>query len=246
MRAVARVCASFALLALVVVGFSLTVRVCGGTDARASEPQRKTGGSPLVTAALHGLEHVASGGLLGGSTETESRRGRRHTQAPGDSTREERMSPDTDALAGTRTDGERLELHDLSVWDSPDDSSYVYLSFAPISMETFFGEVPCRRVVVEGEEVEVADVAPVLDEAHVDIELDGEPAIVSSLQWYYEAYGDLGGADMKYMPVCLIRVVRPELSGGEHGLSVKIEDVATGAVGEGCATFECRTGTGQL
>ena len=139
-----------------------------------------------------------------------------------------------------------LELHDLSVWDSPNDSPYVYLSFAPISMETFFGEVPCRRAVVEGEEVEVADVAPVLDEEHVGIELDGEPAVVSSLQWYYEAYGDLGGADTKYMPVCLIRVVRPELSAGEHGLSVRIEDVGTGAVGEGSATFECGRGTGQL
>ena len=246
MRAVARVCASFALLALVVVGFSLTVRVCGGTDARASEPQRQTGGPSLVTAALHGSEHVASGGLFGGLAETESRRGRRYTQAPGDSTREERTSPDTDVLAGALSDGKWLELHDLSVWDSPNDSAYVYLSFAPISMETFFGEVPCRRVVVEGEEVEVADVAPVLDEAHVGIELDGEPAIVSSLQWYYEAYGDLGGADTKYMPVCLIRVVRPALSVGEHGLNVKIEDVATGAVGEASATFECRTGTGQL
>ena len=246
MRAVARVCVSFALLALVVVGFSLAVRVCGATDARAGEPQRETGGSPLVTAVLHGSEHVESGGLSGGSAEMESWPERHRAPTPDDSTREERTAPETDALASARTDGERLELHDLSVWDSPDDSPYVYLSFAPISMETFFGEVPCRRVIVEGEEVEVADVAPVLDEAHVDIELDGEPAIVSSLQWYYEAYGDLGGADMKYMPVCLIRVVRPELSAGEHGLSVKIEDVGTGAVGEGCATFECRTGTGQL
>ncbi len=246
MRAVARVSVSFALLALVVVGFSLTVRVCGGTDARAGEPQREAGGSPLVTAVPHGSEHAASGGLCGGSAEMESRIERHHTPTPDDSTREVRTSSDVDAGTGARTDGKRLELHDLSVWDSPDDSPYVYLSFAPISMETFFGEVPCRRVVVEGEEVEVADVAPVLDEAHVGIELDGEPAIVSSLQWYYEAYGDLGGADTKYMPVCLIRVVRPELSAGEHGLSVRIEDVGTGAVGEASATFECGPGTGQL
>ena len=242
MRAVARVCVSFALLALVAVGFSLAVRVCGATDASAGEPQRETGDSPLVTAVLHGPESVASGELSGGSAEAESRPERHHAPTPDDSTREERTSSGT----GARTDGKRLELHDLSVWDSPDDSPYVYLSFAPISMETFFGEVPCRRVVVEGEEVEVADVAPVLDEEHVGIELDGELAVVSSLQWYYEAYGDLGGADIKYMPVCLIRVVRPELSAGEHGLSVRIEDVGTGAVGEGRATFECGPGTGQL
>ena len=238
MRAVARVCVAFALLALVVVGFSVTVRMCGATDARASEPQLETGGSPLVTAALHESGSAAASGVPPVTREADAPLRRPRAPRTDESAFEEG--------AATISDSGVLELHDLSVWDSPDDSPYVYLSFAPISMETFFGEVPCRRVVVEGEEVEVADVAPVLDEAHVGIELDGEPAIVSSLQWYYEAYGDLGGADMKYMPVCLIRVVRPELSAGEHGLSVKIEDVGTGAVGEGSATFECRTGIGQL
>ncbi len=153
MRAVARVCVSFALLALVVVGFSLAVRVCGATDARAGEPQREAGGSPLVTAVLHGSERVASGELSGGSAEMESRPERHHTPTPDDSTREERTSSDVDAGTGTRTDGKRLELHDLSVWDSPDDSPYVYLSFAPISMETFFGGVSFRRAVVEGQEI---------------------------------------------------------------------------------------------
>ncbi|MCK4409858.1 MAG: hypothetical protein KAW67_07215, partial [Candidatus Eisenbacteria sp.] len=211
-------------------------------DARAGEPRRETGGSPLVPAVLHGSEDVASGGPSGGFAEMERQRERHHTPTPDDSTREERTSSGT----GARTDGQGLELHDLSVWDSPDGSPYVYLSFAPISMEMLFEEVSFRRAVVEGEDVEVADVAPVLDEAHVGIELDGEPVVVSSLRWYYEAYGDLGGADVKYMPVCVIRVVRPELSAGEHGLSVRIEDVGTGAVGEGCATFECRPGTDQL
>ena len=242
MRAAARVCASFALLALVVVGFSLSVKVCGGTDARAGEPQREAGGGPLVTAVLHGAERASAGVLSGGPAEIERRRERRYTPAPGDSAREDSTSSGTDA----RADGSGLELHDLSVWDSPDDSPYVYLSFAPISMETFFEGVSFRRAVVEGQEIEVADVAPVLDEAHVGIELDGEPAIVSSLQWYYEAYGDLGGADMKYMPVCLIRVERPELSTGEHCLSVRIEDVGTGAVGDGRATFQYRHGIRQL
>lgn len=242
MRAVARVCASFALFALVVAGFSVAVRVCGSTDARAGEPRGGTAGGPLVTAAPHGTERARSGGLSGGPSEIERQRERRYTPAPDDSTSEERVPSDADA----RTDEKGLELHGLSVWDSPDDSPYVYLSFAPISMETFFGEAPFRRAIVAGEEIEVADVAPVLDEGHVGIELDGEPAIVSSLQWYYEAYGDLGGADLKYMPVCLIRVERPELLAGEHGLSVRIEDVGTGAVGEGSATFECRSGSGQL
>ena len=239
MRTVARVCASLALLALVVVGFSLSVRVCGGTDARAGEPQRETDDDgPLVTAVLHGSERAAPRGVPSVTME-----------APTPPTRLYVPRADEAALdegASANPDSGGLELHDLSVWDSPDDSPYVYLSFAPISMETFFQEVSFRPAVVEGEEIEVADVAPVLDEAHVRIELDGEPAVVSSLEWYYEAYGDLGGADMKYMPVCLIRVERPELSAGEHGLSVRIEDIGTGAVGEGTATFECRPGSRQL
>ena len=238
MRAVARVCASLALLALIVVGFSLTVRVCGATDARAGEPQRETGGGPLVTAVLQEPERVIPSGVPPVATEPATPPARLYVPRADEAASEEGAPADADSGG--------LELHDLAVWDSPDDSPYVYLSFAPISMETFFGEVSFRHAVVGGEEVEVADVAPALDEAHVGIELDGEPAIVSSLQWYYEAYGDLGGADMKYMPVCLIRVVRPELSAGEHGLSVRIEDVSTGAVGEGSATFECRPGSRQL
>ena len=237
MRAVARVCASLALLALVVVAFSTTVRVCGSTDARAGEPPRDTGSAPLIAVAPDGAGCVTASVVPPVIKDTAIPSGRPNTPRANEAAFEESAS------AGS--DSGRLELHNLSVWDSPDDR-YVYLSFAPISMETFFGEVPVRLAVVEGEEIEVADVAPVLDEAHVGIELDGEPAAVSSLQWYYEAYGDLGGADVKYMPVCLIRVERPELSDGEHGLSVRIEDVGTGAVGKGSAMFECRSGSHQL
>jgi hypothetical protein len=134
-------------------------------------------------------------------------------------------------------DKANLEMHNLSVWDSPDESPYVYVSFMPVSMESFFSDVSFRTAVVEGEEVEVADVAPALDESHVDIELDGEPVEVSSLRWYYAGYGDLGGSDMKYMPICLIRVERPDLPAGAHSVMVRIQDVATGATGQGAAGF---------
>ena len=237
MRAVAKVFASFALLALVAVGFCTTVRLCGPSDARAGELPRATGDGPLVTAVLGAPERVTADGLPAGPAGMGTRHERPNTQRANETPSEESASAVSDSGG--------LELHNLSVWDSPDDR-YVYLSFAPISMETFFGEVPLRHAVVEGEEVEVADVAPALDEAHVGIALDGEPAVVSSLQWYYAGYGDLGGADVKYMPVCLIRVERPELLSGRHSISVRIEDVGTGAVGKGSATFECAPGNRQL
>ena len=237
MRAVARVCASLALLALVVVGFFATVRVCGPIDARAGELSRDTDSAPLIAVVQDGVGSAAAGVVSPIARETVTPSGRPDAPPANEIPSEESVS----ALS----DSGGLELHNLSVWDSPDERC-VYLSFAPISMESFFGEVPVRHTVVEGEDIEVADVAPVLDEAHVGIELDGEPAVVSSLQWYYEAHGDLGGADVKYMPVCLIRIERPELSAGEHGLSLRIEDVGTGAVGVGSATFECRPGNHQL
>lgn len=237
MRAVGRVWASLALLALVVVGFSATVRVCASTDARAGEPPWGTSSAPLIAVAPDGAGSAMASGTPPIIKETATPLGRPNTPRANEASSEDGASAVSDSGG--------LELHNLSVWDSPDDR-YVYLSFAPISMESFFEVVPLRRAVVEGEEIDVADVAPVLDEAHVGIELDGEPAVVSSLQWYYEAYGDLGGADVKYMPVCLIRVERPELSAGEHGLSVRIEDIGTGAVGVGSATFECRSGSRQL
>lgn len=237
MRAVARVFALFALLALVAVGFCTTVRLCGPSDARAGELPRVKNDGPLVTAVLGAPEHVTADGLPAGSEEMWTRYERPDTP------RENDGAPDDGASANADSGG--LELHDLSVWDSPNDR-YVYLSFAPISMETFFGEVPFRNAVVEGEEVSVADVAPVLDEAHVGVELDGKSAVVSSLQWYYAGYGDLGGADVKYMPVCLIRVERPELSSGEHSLRVRIEDVGTGETGAGIATFACSARSSEL
>jgi hypothetical protein len=226
-----------ALLALVVVGFFATVRVCGPIDARAGELSRDTDSAPLIAVVQDGVGSAAASAVSHIARETATPLGRSNTPRANTAASEEGASASSDSG--------RLELHNLSVWDSPDDHC-VYLSFAPISIETFFGEVPVRLAVVEGEEIEVADVAPVLDEAHAVIELDGKPAVVSSLQWYYEAYGDLGGADVKYMPVCLIRVERPELSAGEHGLSLRIEDVGTGAVGVGSATFECRPGGRQL
>ena len=226
-----------ALLALVVVGFSATVRVCASTDARAGEPPWGTSSAPLIAVAPDGAGSAMASGTPPIIKETATPLGRPNTPRANEASSEDGASAVSDSGG--------LELHNLSVWDSPDDGC-VYLSFAPISMETFFGEVPVRLAVVEGEEIEVADVAPVLDEAHVGIELDGEPAAVSSLQWYYEAYGDLGGADVKYMPVCLIRIERPELSAGEHGLSLRIEDVGSGAVGVGSATFDCGRESRQL
>ncbi len=237
MRAVVRVCASLALLTLVVVGFFATVRVCDPIDALAGELPRGTDSAPLIAAAPDCAASVTVSSVPAVTRETATPSGR--PDAP--------RADETTSVEGASaiSDSGGLELHNLSVWDSSDDP-YIYLSFAPISMESFFGEVPVIHTVVEGEEIEVADVAPVLDEAHVGIELDGEPAVVSSLQWYYEAHGDLGGADVKYMPVCLIRIERPELSAGEHDLSLRIEDVGTGAVGAGSATFECRSGSHQL
>ena len=237
MRAVARVCASLALVALVAVGFSTTVRVCGPTDARARELSGDIGNAPLIAMVQDGAGSAPASAAPSIIEDAATRSGRPAAPRANEIPSEESASAISDSGG--------LELHNLSVWDSPEDR-YVYLSFAPISMESFFGEVPVRQTVVEGEEIEVADVAPVLDEAHVDIELDGEPVVVSSLQWYYQAHGDLGGADVKYMPVCLVRIERPELSAGEHGLSLRIEDVGTGAVGVGSATFECRSGSHQL
>ncbi len=201
MRAVARVLASFALLTLVALGFSMTVRVCGPSDARARELPRDAGRS---------------------------------------GPRSEPASSDDVAV------GDGLDMRHLSVWDSADGAPYVYLSFTPITLQALEGEVRFRTAVVEGEEIEVADVAPALDEAHIAVALDGERVSVASLQWYYAGYGDLGGADMKYMPVCLVRAERPDLSAGEHDVVVRIEDVETGATGGGSATLTCGARVGEL
>jgi hypothetical protein len=239
MRRVARVCVPFALLALVVVAFAVTVRVGAPSDARAGEPTPPVSSGPLVTAILDDHGQTPTGSRPDGATAPTPLDG------PGE-------APSAVSGAGERGVAENgpargsLEMHNLSVYDSPDDSPYVYVSFMPVSMETFFNESSFRRAVVEGEEVDVADVAPTLDEDHVDVELDGEPVQVSSLRWYYAGYGDLGGSDMKYMPICLIRIDRPDLSEGAHSVLIRIQDIATGATGEGVTGFTCGTTSGEL
>jgi len=233
MRAVARACLSFALLALVAVGFSLTVRVRGASEAFAGEPVRiQSHGLPIARptseagAAEPGTEEPGTGSPGGGGSASSGRRG---SQVPVG-----RVAAETGE--GVEDD---LQLHNLAVWDSPDGSPNVFVSFTPVSADRMTGDVPFRKQMVDGEEVDVADVAPELDEADVRVEVDGRAVDVRSLVWYYAGYGDLGGADMKYMPVCLVRVARPELAGGEHELRLMVFDADTGALGETTATFEC-------
>ena len=233
MRAVARICATTALLALVVVGFSTTVKVCGPDDARARELP-PTGRERLVTAMPGEAVLVAEDGPPIGLTEPDGRDDRYATPADGAVFAES-------GGAALPEDGTDLTLNHLSVWDSPDNGPCVYLSFMPVSVVSLEGAVRYRKAIVEGEEVDVADIAPVLDETHVRVTLDGAPVAVTSLQWYYAGYGDLGGADTKYMPVCLVRVERPDLSLGTHSLRVEIEDVDTGATGASSTTFTCGT-----
>jgi hypothetical protein len=191
------------VLALVAVGFLLTVRATGPEDAQAREP-----------------DVIAEYGLPVASLSANPW---------------QRGEIEFDAAEDSRN----IQLHNMAVWDSPDGSPNVFVSFTPISAEHMTGAVPFRLEVVDGEEVEVADVAPDLDESEVRIEVDGKPIEISTMNWYFAGYGDLAGADTKYMPVCLVRVARPQLAVGEHVVRVMIYDAETGATGEKVATFEC-------
>lgn len=238
MRAVARACVTFALLALVAVGFSATVRVCGPADARAREVEQSATGAPLVTAVVHSPELTTEDSVSRRATAQTSGYDLRDTLHNAAQVGGGETAPDAE--------GDALTLNHLSVWDAPDSTPYVYMSFMPILTESLQGDVQYRKAVVEGEEVDVADVAPVLDEEHVHVELDGEAGQVTSLLWYYAGYGDLGGADVKYMPMCLIRVARPDLAPGTHVIRVMIEDTGTGATGAGTATFTCGARSSEL
>ena len=131
-----------------------------------------------------------------------------------------------------------LQVHNVTVWDGMTVSPHLHISFAPISLEQLFGDTRLTTVTLAGEEVEVADVAPELDEEHVRVSVDGALVRISSLSWYYAGYGDLGGSDTRYMPVCVIQIERPQMSAGVHRMTVEIEDVRTGASGSGNCSFD--------
>lgn len=237
MNAGARFATWFALLTLVVVAFSFTIRVCGATEVRASDFEPLPGEPGLWVMPEVG----------GGAPSCQLSEGDQYAQA--DVTRAYDGWTTTaggagfgtiaDARPAEDTSGDELGLHSLKVWDAPDDSPYLYVSFTPISLESFFDGVAFRRAVVGDEEIEVADVAPTLDPAHVGVNLDGRPLRVESLEWYYAGYSDLSGADTKYMPVCLLGIERPVLEAGAHTIEVIIEDADTGSVGQCETEFEC-------
>jgi hypothetical protein len=138
-----------------------------------------------------------------------------------------------------------LTVHGLTAWDAPDDPC-VYLSFAPISPAELLGNIPLKRTMMAGEEIEVADVAPVLDSTCVDVSIDGKRAVVLSVGWYFAGYGDLSGSDTKYMPICVIRVERHAMNVGRHAVQVVLRDKSTGAIGRSETVLETRPARKRL
>jgi hypothetical protein len=214
-----------ALLILLFAGFVLSSGVCGGV-VKASGP---AGPGSLITA----VSRAAAAGR-DGSDVARIPTPLASTAFGADPSGEEFVpAADVEAIGGS------LQVHNVTVWDGFEEKPHMHVSFAPVSLEQFFGNVTFRTTVIGGEEVEVADVAPALDVQHVEVKVDGRATSVDSIHWYYAGYSDLGGADTKYMPICLVRVERPALESGTHTIRVEIEDVRTGATGTGETAFDC-------
>jgi hypothetical protein len=230
MKTRARSRSAFALLGLLLLTFVLMSANEWSGEARAGDRVVLPNPPPYV---------LAEGEVSSGSGAAH-RQGR-PVQSPVASEEEGEASAEADRAAaspghGNASDGE-LQIHSLTAWDAPDDGPSVYVSFTPISMDDFFGGVSFVRRELAGEEIEVADCAPELASSLVEVRIDGAAAAVQSLEWYYAGYGDLSGTDTKYMPVCVMRVKRPRLTEGQHGVDVRIRDAATGAVGRARTTF---------
>lgn len=216
-----------ALLILLLAGFVLSNGVCGGVvkasgpddpESRAliTDVSRAVGAGRAESDVVRIPTPLASAGFIADPAAGEI--------VP---------AADTEGALGN------LQVHNVTVWDGFEETPHMHVSFAPVSLEQFFGNVTFRTTVLRGKEVEVADVAPALDVDHVKVKVDGRATSVDSLHWYYAGYSDLGGADTKYMPICLVRVERPALESGTHTIAVEIEDVRTGATGSGETAFDC-------
>ncbi|MBN2564867.1 MAG: hypothetical protein JXB46_04070, partial [Candidatus Eisenbacteria bacterium] len=230
MKSRAKVAAAFASIVLLLLTVTIASRVSCGGVARA----REGGAGTEVPSGTQSVVRGTDAGVIsdpsgeGGDSLDAVRPTTAASFTSGAAPADERRAP---------APLDQLELHSLTAWDASQSDPCVYLSFTPISLDDLFGGAPVKRTVFAGEEIEVADVAPELDPSHVTVSLDGDPAPVLSLEWYYAGYGDLSGSDTKYMPVCVMRVERPQLAEGEHRVNVEIEDVTTGAVGRSAAVF---------
>lgn len=134
---------------------------------------------------------------------------------------------------------DRLEVYNLSVWNSKGGSPAFFVSFRPMALDRALamGSTPTPRVA-EGDTLPVVDISPALTARTIEVTLDGAPMEIQSLQRYYEHHTDRTGGNAFYMPATLVQLRRPSLARGLHMVRVRIIDARTGAVGEGVTWFE--------
>ncbi len=147
------------------------------------------------------------------------------------------LHPAFDPMQETRCDGTgryRLEL-------APDTYNAVAIldeGYGRTTLERALAKEPPAREVVAGDTLLVEDIAPALTAGSVRVTIDGAPAEVESLQWYYERFVDRESREPRHLRVALLQLRRPTLIQGTHLVRVRIVDARTGALGEGTIGFE--------
>jgi hypothetical protein len=132
---------------------------------------------------------------------------------------------------------DRLEVYNLSVWNSKGGAPSMFLSFRPMSLERALAGASPEPRVVAGDTLMVVDISPALKRQDLVVTIDGVPTEVESLQWYYERYLDKAAGGHRSMPVGLLQVARPALKKGLHVVRVRVTDASTRAIGEAVTYF---------
>jgi hypothetical protein len=105
---------------------------------------------------------------------------------------------------------DRIEVYNLSLWNSKGGAPSLFIAFRPMSLDRV-GAAPQPRIV-EHDTLMVQDLSPALTRGQVRVTVDGTPAEVESLQWYFERYFDQTAGAHRYLPACLVQVARPRLA----------------------------------
>ncbi|MBY6188660.1 carboxypeptidase-like regulatory domain-containing protein [Marinobacter hydrocarbonoclasticus] len=137
-----------------------------------------------------------------------------------------------------------IEVYSLSVWASNGGSNSVFASFRPMHLAPALNPKVYRKAV-DGQYLAIIDIRPQLNADVIQASIDGQPLALKSYFWSYEQVGpcgdfstkDIGPEELCYMPMMIAQFAKPKLDAGKHQFRLRIQDVASGEIGEGLTHF---------
>ena len=113
-----------------------------------------------------------------------------------------------------------MEVYSLATWASNGGSNSIFASFRPMSLPKALQDNQYRKVMHNGDEINVFDISPAIDKNSIQGFVDETPLNLVSYSWTYEKVAGCNGLPKGfnasqgcYMPMIIAQFNKPELTG---------------------------------